>query len=70
MQVLNGNLVATTASDKKCHSLGGDGGGGDVDVWGYIEDKMSIHVIFTKKEREVVQINWFMKYNVKQISTV
>lgn len=44
MQVLNWNLVGKTVSDKRLHSLGGDGGGGDVDIWDYIEEKVNIHV--------------------------
>lgn len=46
MQVLNGNLVGKTVSDKRLYSLGDDGGGGGgyVHIWDYIEEKMNIHV--------------------------
>jgi hypothetical protein len=46
MQILNGSFVGKTVSDKRLHSLGGDGGGGYVDIWGYIEENMSIHVCY------------------------
>jgi hypothetical protein len=46
MQVLNGSMVGRTISDKRLYSLGGDGGGGYVDMWDCIEEKMIIHVCY------------------------
>jgi hypothetical protein len=69
-----GIWLQKSVSNKHLHSLGGDGGGGDVVMWGYIEDKLSIHVCYLqclqKKKNKCYQINWLMKYRVKQIINI